>query len=78
MVAIIQTDGKDARRIRERREQADFVELMARVRVRVVDGGDAGRDHGESIVIRRGEVDDVAALLKQHAGARYVAVSGGK
>ncbi len=58
--------------------QADFVELMTGVCGRVVDGGDAGGDHGESIVVGWAEVNHRAALLKQYAGAGHVAVSDGK
>jgi hypothetical protein len=67
MVAVVQADGEDARWIRERREQADFAELVARVCAGLIDGGDAGGDDGESVVIGCGEIDHRTALLRQHA-----------
>ena len=75
MVAVVEADGEDARRVRERGVEAELAERQCGAGG---DGGQSGGDEGECIgVAGGGEIEDGVAFIEQRSGADP-AIGGGE
>jgi hypothetical protein len=70
VIAVIEADGKNARRIGEGSVKPDLAEWIAAIQAAEIGRGDPGRDDREGVGISGwGEIRNVVAIFEQDSGA---------
>jgi len=78
VVAVVEADQKDARRVQQRGMQADLAERVGGIVVAHTDGGESGGDCSEGVRVAGGaEIDDEVGFIKKRAGTDS-AIGGGE